>query len=117
MVCNKIIILMAIGGGKGGAMGLQPHLILRVLHRILIFYYKSISCKSISHTWFDCLPPPLLMAIKWWLHWSDLCVYVCIAVYVCMSMYVCSCLCVCVCLCVSVCVSVAMSRSVVSVPN
>ena len=31
-----------IGGGKGGAMGLQPHLILRVLHRIFIFYHRNI---------------------------------------------------------------------------
>ena len=31
-----------IGGGKGGAMGLQPHLILRVLHSILILYRRSI---------------------------------------------------------------------------
>ena len=31
-----------IGGGKGGAMGLQPHLILRMLHRILIFYHRDI---------------------------------------------------------------------------
>ena len=31
-----------IGSGKGGAMGLQPHLILRVLHRIFIFYHRNI---------------------------------------------------------------------------
>ena len=31
-----------IGSGKGGAMGLQPHLILRVLHWILIFYHRNI---------------------------------------------------------------------------
>ena len=29
-----IILCVVIGGEKGGAMGLQPHLILRVLHRI-----------------------------------------------------------------------------------
>ena len=33
---------IVIGGGKGGAMGLQPHLILRCLHRILIFYHRNI---------------------------------------------------------------------------
>ena len=32
-----------IGGGKGGAMGLQPHLILRVLHKILIFTIEIFS--------------------------------------------------------------------------
>ena len=36
------IAMWPIGGGKGGAMGLQPHLILRVLHRILIFYHRNI---------------------------------------------------------------------------
>ena len=30
------------GGGKGRAVGLQPHLILRVLYGILIFYYGNI---------------------------------------------------------------------------
>ena len=34
--------LGVIGGGKGGAMGLQPHLISGVLHRILIFYHIEI---------------------------------------------------------------------------
>ena len=34
---NKI----AIGGGKDGAMGLQPHLILMVLYRNLIFIIES----------------------------------------------------------------------------
>ena len=28
------------GGGRDGAMGLQPHLILKVFHRILIFTIK-----------------------------------------------------------------------------
>ena len=28
------VALLIIGGGKGGAMGLQPHLVSRVLHRI-----------------------------------------------------------------------------------
>ena len=37
-----ININSAIGGRKDGAMGLQPHLILRVLHRILIFYHRNI---------------------------------------------------------------------------
>ena len=32
-----------IGSRKGGAMGLQPHLILRVLHRILIFTIEIFS--------------------------------------------------------------------------
>ena len=32
-----------IGGGKGG-YGLQLHLILRVLHRILMFYHRNIFC-------------------------------------------------------------------------
>ena len=32
-----------IGGGKGGAMGLQPHLILYVLHRISIFTVEIFS--------------------------------------------------------------------------
>ena len=32
----------SIGGRKGGAMGLQLHLILRVLHRILIFHHRDI---------------------------------------------------------------------------
>ena len=31
-----------IGGGKGGAMGLQPHLNLRVLHWMFIFYHRNI---------------------------------------------------------------------------
>ena len=39
-----LAILNAIGSGKGGAMGLQlqPHLILRVLHRMYFnFYHKT----------------------------------------------------------------------------
>ena len=31
-----------IGGGKGGAMELQPHLILSVLHRMFIFYHRNV---------------------------------------------------------------------------
>ena len=46
----------SIGGRKGGAAAL---LILRVLHMILILNIEVFSCKSISPTWFDCLPPPL----------------------------------------------------------
>ena len=34
---NNSHVLQIIGGRKGGAVGLQAHLILRVLHRILIF--------------------------------------------------------------------------------
>ena len=33
---NIVVQYMSMGGGKGGAMGLQPHLTLRMLHRILI---------------------------------------------------------------------------------
>ena len=36
------IYISYISGRKGGAMGLQSHLILRVLHRILIFYHREI---------------------------------------------------------------------------
>ena len=43
--------LGGIDGGKGRAVGLKPHLILRVIHRILIFYYRNIFvAKSISPT-------------------------------------------------------------------
>ena len=38
----SVHVTPAIGGGKGGGMGLKPHLILRVLHRILIFYHRNI---------------------------------------------------------------------------
>ena len=44
---------------------LQPHLILRVLHRILIFYHTIIPCQSISPTWFGHLPPPLNKNHSW----------------------------------------------------
>ena len=37
-----------IDGGKGSAMGLQPHLILRVLYRILIFYHGNISFNKLA---------------------------------------------------------------------
>ena len=40
-------------------MKLQPHLILRVLHIIFIFYHRNISGHSSSATWFDYLPPLL----------------------------------------------------------
>ena len=44
---SRHIIPCTIGGRKGGAMGLQPHLILRVFHRILIFtiekYFYSVN--------------------------------------------------------------------------
>ena len=46
-----ISIHFYIGGGKGGAMGLQPHLIFKCS---IGFYF---SCLSISPTWFDYLPP------------------------------------------------------------
>ena len=37
--CMFACMCTYVDGGKGGAMGLQPHLILRVL---LIFYHGSI---------------------------------------------------------------------------
>ena len=40
--CPLETALMVLGGRKGGAMGLQPHLILRMPHRILIFYHRNI---------------------------------------------------------------------------
>ena len=46
----SIDTLPPIGGRKGGAMGVQPHLILRVLHRILFFTIEMFSCLSISPT-------------------------------------------------------------------
>ena len=50
-------VLLAIGGGKGGAIELQLHLILRVLHRTFIFAIeKSI---LVLH-----LPPPLLWTLE-----------------------------------------------------
>ena len=48
-----------IDGRKGGAMGLQPHLILRALHRISFFTIEIFSCLTISPTWSDYLPPPM----------------------------------------------------------
>ena len=57
--CACVCVYGGIGGGKGGAMGLQPHLILRVLHSILFFTIEIFSCLSISPTWFDYLPPPM----------------------------------------------------------
>ena len=39
-----------IGGRKGGAMGLQPHLVIRVLHRSLFFTIEIFSSLSISPT-------------------------------------------------------------------
>ena len=36
------ITIINTGGGKGGAMGLQPYLILRVLHWIFNFYHRNI---------------------------------------------------------------------------
>ena len=53
--------LGGIGSWKGGTVGLQPHLILRVPHRIKFFTIEIFFvAKSISPTWFDCLPLPLL---------------------------------------------------------
>ena len=43
-------VVLAIGGRKGGSMGLQPHLILRVLHRIFIFTIEIFSSLSVSPT-------------------------------------------------------------------
>ena len=40
--CIINIAYRFIGGGKDGAMGLQPNLILRVLHRVFIFYHRNI---------------------------------------------------------------------------
>ena len=40
--------LLIIGGGKGGAMKLQPQLILRVLHSISFFTIEIFSCLSVS---------------------------------------------------------------------
>ena len=44
-VCVNVYVCMHvyIDGQKGGAMGLQPHLILRVLYRILIFIMEILS--------------------------------------------------------------------------
>ena len=42
-----------IDSGKGGAMGLLPHLILRVLYRILIFYHGNISFSKLVSPNFD----------------------------------------------------------------
>ena len=39
-----------IGSRRGGAMVLQPQLILRVFHRILIFAIQILFCQSISST-------------------------------------------------------------------
>ena len=41
-VSAHISDVTTIGGGKGGAMGLQPHLILRILHRNFILYHRNI---------------------------------------------------------------------------
>ena len=54
---TSLLMLPIIGGGKGGAKGLQPHLILRVLYSFTI---EIFSCLSISPIWFDYLPPPML---------------------------------------------------------
>ena len=49
-----------IGGRKGGAMKLQPHLILRVLYRILIFTIEIFYFSKLHNpTGFYHLPPPL----------------------------------------------------------
>ena len=53
--------IISIGGGKSQTMGLQPHLILSMLHRILLFTIKSYSCLSICPTWFEYLPSSLFM--------------------------------------------------------
>ena len=37
MCMNVCLQRVYIDGGKGGGMGLQPHLVLRVLYRFLIF--------------------------------------------------------------------------------
>ena len=45
-------IIVCIIGGRGGAMGLQPHLISRLSHKILIFTIEIFPSQSISPTWF-----------------------------------------------------------------
>ena len=68
-----------IGGGKGGAVRLQPHLTLGVLHKILIFIIEIFSCKSISPTWFDCLP----LLLPWYVY---VCTYIiCYIVATCLA--------------------------------
>ena len=48
-----------VGGGKGGAMGLQPYLVIWVSHKILTFAIEISSCEKISPTLFSHLPPPM----------------------------------------------------------
>ena len=38
------VMVGSIGGGKGGARGLKPHLTLKVLHRIYFFTIENFSC-------------------------------------------------------------------------
>ena len=50
-VCMHVLYVcmhVHINGGKSGAMGLQPHLILRMLYRILIFYHGNISFSKLA---------------------------------------------------------------------
>ena len=56
MHCYNYNIVVSIGSGKGEVMGLQPHLILRVLLRILILYHKVFSFAD-SPTSFSHFPP------------------------------------------------------------
>ena len=48
-------------------MGLQPHLILKVLHGFLFFTIEIFSCLSISPIKFDYLPPPMVQGDTKWL--------------------------------------------------
>ena len=46
-MCVYVCMHVYIDGGKGGAMGPQPHLI-SVLYRILIFYHRNISFSKLA---------------------------------------------------------------------
>ena len=65
LICNALICAIQdvarLSGRKGGGMGLQHHLILMVLHRILIFHHRNILC---SVNQFYNLPPPLVADFK-----------------------------------------------------
>ena len=61
-LCHSASLLIGdrdIGGRKDRTMGLQPHLILRVLHRKLFFTIEIFSCLPICPIWFDYLPLPM----------------------------------------------------------
>ena len=52
-----------IGGRKDGAMRLHPHLILRVLHRILIFCNRNLLFSKLA-------PPDLATFLRYWNKYS-----------------------------------------------